>query len=70
MPRVVFPELPPCRLTSPRFLPSVLPQAIDTVLKERVFRAARAKLGTDLDLFVMNSNASLLQVAALSRLPG
>lgn len=48
------------------FAAPVVRQAIDTVLKERVFRAARAKLGTDLDLFVMNSNASLLQVGAVS----
>lgn len=34
------------------FVVSMLFPALDTLLKERVFRLARVKLGTDLDLFV------------------
>ncbi|PRW20703.1 TVP38 TMEM64 family membrane slr0305 isoform A [Chlorella sorokiniana] len=40
---------------------SMLLPAVDTVLKEFVFTRARLKLGTDLDLFVMNTSASVLQ---------
>ncbi|PSC68097.1 CRT (chloroquine-resistance transporter)-like transporter [Micractinium conductrix] len=40
---------------------SMLFPALDTILKERVFRQARQELGTDLDLFVVNSAGSLAQ---------
>lgn len=43
------------------FVVSMLFPALDTLLKERVFRLARVKLGTDLDLFVCNSFGSLSQ---------
>ena len=42
------------------------PQALDTILKERVFRAARARLSVDLDLFVVNTAGSLAQVFIFS----
>lgn len=40
---------------------SMLFPALDTIFKERVFREARQQLGTDLDLFVVNSVGSLAQ---------
>lgn len=40
---------------------SMLFPALDTIFKERVFRQARQQLGTDLDLFVVNSVGSLAQ---------
>lgn len=46
---------PPILQTTP------LAQALDTILKEKVFRDARAKLGGELDLFVVNSAGSLAQ---------
>ena len=51
-------SLLPTRNAAPQAFP-----ALDTLLKERVFRQARATLGVDLDLFVVNSVGSLAQCA-------